>query len=59
MSLQDDPRNFALSLTDDGLVSIEYLLVAALKYMSHDDVRGMLEANDLLDLDEDEDEDED
>ena len=51
----DDPRDFALSLTEDGIVSAEHLLLAALQWMSHDDVRGMLEANELLDLDEDED----
>jgi hypothetical protein len=57
MYSHDDPRDLALSLTEDGLVSVEYMLLAALKYMSHDDVRGMLEANDLLPLAEDEDED--
>jgi len=42
-----DPRDYALTLVEDGLVSDHDLLVAALKYMSHDDVRAMLDANEL------------
>jgi hypothetical protein len=44
---QSDPRAYALDLVDDGMVSAEHLLWCALVYMSHDDVRGMLDANEL------------
>lgn len=44
---KNDPRDFALRLVEDGLVDAESLLECALKYMSHDDVRGMLDANEL------------
>ena len=33
--------------TDDGMVSADHLLLCALKYMSHDDVRDMLDCNEL------------
>lgn len=42
-----DPRDYALKLVEDGVVGANELLVAALKYMSHDDVREMLDANEL------------
>jgi hypothetical protein len=42
-----DPRDYALSLVEDGLVSVEVLLQCALNAMSHDDVRDMLDANEL------------
>jgi hypothetical protein len=44
---QKDPRSFALELVDNGIVDAESLLSACLSYMSHDDVRGMLDANEL------------
>jgi hypothetical protein len=57
---QKDPRDFALRLVEDGLVDAQSLLECALNYMSHDDVRGMLDANELSPrFAEDEDEDED
>ncbi|MDC1007435.1 hypothetical protein OAP94_02005 [bacterium] len=40
-----DYRDFAIELTEDMGFSAEDMLVAALKYMSQDDVKGMLEAN--------------
>lgn len=46
MTIQD-PRDYAVALVEDGLVSAEILLTACLKYMSGDDVRGMLDANEL------------
>ena len=56
---KNDPRDFALSLVEDGLVSAESLLTAALVYMSTDEVRDMLDANELSPrFDEDEEEDE-
>ena len=42
-----DPRDYALEMVEEGLVSADTMLLAALKYMSHDDVRGMLDANEL------------
>lgn len=54
---RNDPRDFALQMVDEGLVDVRGLLECALSYMSHDDVRGMLDANELsprfsLDYDE-------
>ena len=40
------PRDYALELIDEG-VSALTLLTACLQYMSHDDVRDMLDANEL------------
>lgn len=52
-----DPRSFALDLVESGMVSREYLLNACLSYLSHDDVREMLDMNELSPrFDEDEDE---
>ena len=44
---QSEPRDYALGLVDNGLVSADHLLLCALKYMSHDDVREMLDCNEL------------
>ena len=44
---QRDPRDFALGLVDDGLIDPMMLLQAALNWMSHDEVREMLDANEL------------
>jgi hypothetical protein len=44
---QKDPRSYALQMVEDGLVDAQSLLEACLGYMSHDDVRGMLDANEL------------
>lgn len=41
-----DPRDYALQLVEQGF-DADHLLLCALKYMSHDDVRGMLDANEL------------
>ncbi len=60
---QRDPRDYALQLVDDGIVDPMMLLTAALNWMSHDEVREMLDANELSprfsEDEEDEDEDED
>ncbi len=57
---QRDPRDFALEMVENGLVSADHLLLCALKYMSHDDVRDMLDCNELSPrFDEDNDESED
>ena len=51
-----DYRDFAIELTEDMGFSTEQMLVAALKYMSQDDVKGMLEANEYpMSCEEDED----
>jgi len=56
---QSDPRSFALELVEQGLVSADHLLACAVGYMSHDDVRDMLDCNELSPrFDEAEDEDE-
>jgi hypothetical protein len=40
-----DYRDFAIELTEDMGFLSEDMLVSCLKYMSQDDVKGMLEAN--------------
>ena len=44
---QRDPRDYALQMVEDGLQTADHLLLCALKYMSHDDVRDMLDCNEL------------
>jgi len=44
---QSDPRDYALEMVENGLVSADHMLLCALKYMSHDDVRDMLDCNEL------------
>lgn len=41
------PRDYALELVEEGLVSADKLLLACLVSMSYDDVRDMLEANEM------------
>ena len=54
-----DPRDFALSLVEDGMIDPMLMLTAALNWMSTDEVREMLDANELSPrFDEDEEEDE-
>jgi len=53
---QRDPRDFALGLVDDGMIDPMMLLTAALNWMSHDEVREMLDANELSPRFDDEDE---
>jgi hypothetical protein len=43
---KNDPRSYALELVNIGF-SADHLLLCALKYMSHDDVRDMLDCNEL------------
>lgn len=42
-----DPRDFALGLVDDGMVDPMLMLRAALNWLSTDEVRDMLDANEL------------
>lgn len=43
---KSNPRGYALELVENGM-DAEQMLIAALVYMSHDDVRGFLDANEL------------
>ena len=53
-----EATNKLLQMVDDGLVGQDYVLTAALKYMSEDDVRDMCHANDIeLWLDEEDEDD--
>jgi hypothetical protein len=54
-----DPRDYALSMVAEGLVDAQSLLEACLSYMSHDDVRDMLDCNELSPRFDEADEDED
>jgi len=42
-----DYRDYAIEMVEDGIVDPMMMLTAALKYMSQDDVRDMLTANEL------------
>ena len=44
---QQNSRDRALELVEEGIISAEQMLIAALKYMSVDDVEDMLDANEL------------
>ena len=44
-----------LEMMDEGLISAEAVAEMALAYMSEDDVKDMMLANDIVDYDEDED----
>jgi hypothetical protein len=45
--IKRDPRSYAIGLVEEMGHDPMNLLTAALKYMSHDDVRDMLDANEL------------
>ena len=49
MQTKENSRDRALELVEEGYISAEDLLTAALKYMSTDDVADMLDANELSD----------
>jgi hypothetical protein len=53
-------RDYAIELAENGIITYEHLAIASLKYMSEDDVRDMLDANEISPkfFGEDEDEDE-
>lgn len=53
-----DPRDFALDLVEQGMVDPQLMLTAALNWMSHDEVRNMLDANELSPRFDDEGDDE-
>jgi len=41
------PRVYAMNMVENNRESAEHLLLCALKYMSHADVRDMLDTNEL------------
>jgi hypothetical protein len=43
----NNPRAYALEMVEGGLISADHLLLCCLNYMSSDDVRDMLDANEL------------
>ena len=49
MFTKQNSRDRALELVEEGYISAEDLLTAALKYMSTVDVEDMLDANELSD----------
>jgi threonine dehydrogenase-like Zn-dependent dehydrogenase len=49
MQTEQNSRDRALELVEEGMVSAEDMLTMALKYMSTDDVADMLDANELSD----------
>ena len=46
-----------LEMVEDGMLDKDTVIMACVKYMSEDDVKDMMEANEFI-LEEDEDEDE-
>ena len=42
-----NPRDYVVMLHEEGIVSVETLLTACLKYMSHDDCKEMCEMNQI------------
>jgi len=50
-----DPRSYALELVHEGMVDPLTLLSACLGYMSHDDVRDMLAANEMAPTEDEDD----
>jgi hypothetical protein len=44
--------NILLEMLEGEMVSYEYVVTACLKYMSEDDVKDMMECNDILVEDE-------
>lgn len=42
-----DPRDYALSLVDEGEIDPRMMLITALNWLSTDEVRDMLDANQL------------
>ena len=53
-----DPRDFALGLVEDGMVDPMLMLQACLNWMSTDEVREMLDANELSPRFDDDEQDE-
>jgi len=52
-----NPRDRALELIEEGIVSAEDMVTMCVKYMSVDDVEDMLDCNELSDRFQEDDED--
>ncbi len=46
-NFQDDPRDYAMQLLEEEHTTENDLLLACLKFMSHDKIRDMLDDNEL------------
>jgi len=46
-NFQDDPRDYAMQLIEEEHTTEKNLLLACVKFMSHDQIRDMLEWNEL------------
>lgn len=61
-NFKNNPRDFALQLVEEGHTTEEDLLMACLGFLSHDEVREMLDNNELsprfFDYEDDDEEDE-
>jgi hypothetical protein len=44
---KDDPRSYASELVPSGVCTAQSLILACISYMSHDDIRDMLDLNEL------------
>ena len=44
-NFQENPRDFAIELVEEGYPTKKAMLRACLKYMSNDEVRDMLDCN--------------
>jgi hypothetical protein len=49
-----DYRDIAIEMVEDGMIDPMMMLTACLKYMSNDEVKDMLEINELTYADEEE-----
>jgi hypothetical protein len=47
--------NQLIDMIDNGLISDEFVVTMCLKYMSEDDVKDMMEYNDIIQDDDDDD----
>tara|TARA_B110000495_G_scaffold58021_1_gene49188 strand:+ start:40 stop:249 length:210 start_codon:yes stop_codon:yes gene_type:complete len=52
-----DTRDRVLEMVEEGYISSDQALLMCLKWMSQDDVDGMMEANELKEIDEEEEND--
>lgn len=50
--------NKLLEMIEEGLVDKDYVITACVKYMSEDDVKDMMQCNDLLEEEDEEESDE-
>lgn len=44
---KNDPRSFVIELIDSGYVDANAIVLMLVKYMSHDDVRDCMRANEI------------